>query len=274
MEKWITINGRKLLIRTLITELDWSFKMIVPHSTNQRDIYTEGCAMLYGVQLAADAYGQDKTQIGSNLAERIAKLRLSARAESRLPEAIEKLYNEMCQKSGISDIQSSDWLDKCQSRSEEKMKEILQKEEAEKERKEFVKNMKLEENANADQVSYFMKLLSAKKEAAEYELKEIEETAVRLWCDLLIEELTSDYMSCGTMNYAVQSGLISEGKMSDLIAESQIEYEPGKYKDYDWYSQDFLGCWPGTGTKIKIRDFFRMFGADLTEIMEGKNCWE
>lgn len=56
----------------------------------------------------------------------------------------------------------------------------------------------------------------------------------------LIEELTSEYMSCGTMFYAVQSGIIGGGEMSDLIAESKIEYEPGHYKDYDWYSQDFI----------------------------------
>ncbi len=43
------------------------------------------------------------------------------------------------------------------------------------------------------------------------------------------------------MFYVVQSGIVDEGKMSELIAESQIEYEPGKYKDYDWYSQDFMG---------------------------------
>lgn len=72
------------------------------------------------------------------------------------------------------------------------------------------------------------------------------------------------------MFYAVQSGIIGEGEMSDLIAESQIEYEPGYYKDYDWYSRDFMGDWPGTETEIKIKDFFRLFENDLTEVIEGK----
>lgn len=70
------------------------------------------------------------------------------------------------------------------------------------------------------------------------------------------------------MFYAAQSEVVGEWKMSDLIAESQIEYKPGKYKDYDWYSQDFMGGWPGT--EIKIKDFFRLFENDLTEIIEGK----
>lgn len=47
-------------------------------------------------------------------------------------------------------------------------------------------------------------------------------------------------------------------------------YKTGKYKDYDWYSQDFMGDRPGTETEIKIKDFFRLFESDLTEIIEGK----
>ena len=43
MEKWLKINGRKLLARTLITELDWSFKIIVPRKMNHRDTYMDAC---------------------------------------------------------------------------------------------------------------------------------------------------------------------------------------------------------------------------------------
>lgn len=270
MEKWLEINGRKILARTLITELDWSFKGIVPRGMNHRDTYMDACQMLYGVQLAADAFKNGSTEIDDRLASDITKELLTVPEDIRLPEAIEILYNEMCKKIGLSGEQSAKWLDRCQKCSEIKMNEIMESEKKEEERKKLVKSMELKDNENADHVMQLMKLLAAKKDSAEYELIPQEIAVTRLWCDLLIESLTSEYMSCGTMNYAVQSGIIGVSEMSDLIAESQIEYEPGKYKDYDWYSQDFMGDWPGTETEIKIKDFFHMFKDDLTEVIEGK----
>lgn len=265
MEKWLEINGRKLLARTLIAELDWSFKGIVPGKAN----YMAACQMLYGVQLAADAYRGGSIEIDEKIMSKIEEEQLSVPADNRLPGAIEVLYNEMCEKIGLSDEKSSKWLDHCQKCSEVKMNEIMESEKKEKERKQQIKSMELKENENAGHVAKLMKLLVAKKEETKYKLSQQEIAATRLWCDLLIESLTSDYMSCGTMIYAVQSGIIGEEEMSDLIAESEIEYEPGKYKDYDWYSQDFMGDWMGTETEIKIKDFFRLFESDLTEMIEG-----
>lgn len=270
MEKWLEINGRKILTRTLITELDWSFKGIVPQRIDYRDTYMDACQMLYGVQLATDAYRDGSTEIDDRLASDITKELLTVPKDIRLPEAIEILYNEMCEKIRLSDEQSSKWLDHCQKCSEMKMKEIMEGEKKEEERKNKVKSMELKDNENANHVMQLMKLLAAKKDSVGYELSQREISVTRLWCDLLIESLTSEYMSCGTMNYAVQSGIIGSGKMSDLIAESKIEYKPGKYKDYDWYSQDFMGDWPGTETEIKIKDFFHMFKDDLTEVIKGK----
>ncbi len=43
--------------------------------------------------------------------------------------------------------------------------------------------MELKDNENADHVMKLMKILAAKKEAAEYELNEQEIAATRLWCD-------------------------------------------------------------------------------------------
>ncbi len=31
-----------------------------------------------------------------------------------------------------------------------------------------------------------------------------------------------------------------------------------------------MGDWPGTETEIKIKDFFRLFENDLTEVIEGQ----
>lgn len=270
MNKWLEINGRKLLAGTLISELDWSFKGIVPQKISHRDVYMDACRMLYGVQLAADAYRNGNAVINESLASQIADKLLSVPKDSRLPEAIEILYNEMCQKIGLSNEKSSEWLDNCQKRSEEKMKELMEYEKHNEERKEQVKAMELKDNENADHVMRLMKLLVAKRDSEGYELNQQEISATKLLCDLLIENLTSDYMSCGSMSYAVESGLVSEREMSNLIIESKIEYEPGRYKDYDWYSQDFLGDWPGAETEIKIKDFFRMFESDLTEVIEGK----
>lgn len=270
MEKWLIISDRKLLARTLISELDWSFKSIIPTSVKKGDAYLDACHMLYGVQMAADAYRNGSTEIDDRLAERIREEMLSVPPDCKLPEAVGILYHEMCKKIGLSDVQSSKWLDNCQKCSEAKMNEILEEEKKEEERLRLVNSMEAKENENANQVFRLMMLLAAKKDSAEYKLREKEVIATRLWCDLLIEGLVSEYLTCGTMNYAVQSGIVSEGEMSDLIAESGIEYEPGKCKDYDWYSQDFMGDWPGTETKIKIKDFLNMFEDDLIEIIGKK----
>lgn len=183
MEKWIEINGRKLLARTLITELDWSFKGIVPRGTGYKGIYMDACRMLYGVQLAVDAYRDGSMEIDGRLASDITKELLTVPDGIRLPEAVETLYNEMCKKIGLTDEQSSDWLDRCQKCSEAKMKEIIECEKKKQERKNHVKSMELKDNENADHVMKLMKILAAKKEAAEYELNEQEIAATRLWCD-------------------------------------------------------------------------------------------
>ncbi len=63
------------------------------------------------------------------------------------------------------------------------MSEIMERERKEQERKRQVNNMELKDNENADHVMKLMKILAAKKEAAEYELNEQEIAATRLWCD-------------------------------------------------------------------------------------------
>lgn len=84
MEKWLEINGRKLLARTLIAELDWSFKGIVPGKAN----YMAACQMLYGVQLAADAYRGGSIEIDEKIMSKIEEEQLSVPADNRLPGAI------------------------------------------------------------------------------------------------------------------------------------------------------------------------------------------
>lgn len=183
MEKWLEIHGRKLLARTLIAELDWSFKSVIRRSKNYKDIYEDALQMLYGVQLAANAYRDGNTEIDERLASEITDELLTVPDDQRLPEAIEILYNEMCEKIDLDNELSSDWLDRCQKCSEVKMSEIMERERKEQERKRQVNNMELKDNENADHVMKLMKILAAKKEAAEYELNEQEIAATRLWCD-------------------------------------------------------------------------------------------
>lgn len=92
---------------------------------------------------------------------------------------------------------------------------------------------------------------------------EIEETlATNMWCELLISGCFSDKITYGMMTRAVENGFLAESAISNLLSD--------KYnidKDYEWYSEDFLGCGLDLETDINIIDFLELCEGEFRRIL-------
>lgn len=66
-----------------------------------------------------------------------------------------------------------------------------------------------------------------------------------------MSSIFSDVLSCGLMLRLVENELIDEFEISELL-ENKYHIE----KDYEWYSEDFIGCEFDYPTDIQIEDIF------------------
>ena len=75
----------------------------------------------------------------------------------------------------------------------------------------------------------------------------------KVWCEVLVTYIFSELISYGLMRHLVANEILDEFEISDLLEE--------KYniqKDYEWYSEDFIGSELDTPTDIRIDDVFSL----------------
>lgn len=75
----------------------------------------------------------------------------------------------------------------------------------------------------------------------------------KVWCDVLITSIFSKAISYGLMLGLIENELLDESEISDLL-ENKYDIK----KDYEWYSEDFLGSELGVPTDIRVEDVFRL----------------
>ena len=78
-------------------------------------------------------------------------------------------------------------------------------------------------------------LAKAKEEQGGYEVTAEEREAMSLWCDLCVGMTLSDRISYGQMRRLVEVGALTEGEVSGMLSDL------GDRRDYEWYSEDFMG---------------------------------
>ena len=87
----------------------------------------------------------------------------------------------------------------------------------------------------------------------QYKMNEKELNITRVWCDLLVSSIFSEVISYGLMLRLVANELVDEFEISDLLKN--------KYhikKDYEWYSEDLIGCDLDDPTDIQFEDILEL----------------
>lgn len=99
-------------------------------------------------------------------------------------------------------------------------------------------------------------------EVKEKRRKKIAEAPAYGLCDLLISSVFSETISYGLMLRLVENGIVTESEISELLED--------KYnikKDYEWYSEDFMGCELDESTDIRIEDVWELCAERVEKVV-------
>ena len=76
----------------------------------------------------------------------------------------------------------------------------------------------------------------------------------KVWREVLVTYIFSEVISYGLMRHLGANEILDEFEISDLLRD--------KYniqKDYEWYSEDFIGSELDTPTDIRVEDVFSLY---------------
>ena len=99
-------------------------------------------------------------------------------------------------------------------------------------------------------------------EVKEKRRKKIAEAPAYGLSDLLISSVFSETISYGLMLRLVENGIVTESEISELLED--------KYnikKDYEWYSEDFMGCELDESTDIRIEDVWELCAERVEKVV-------
>lgn len=113
-----------------------------------------------------------------------------------------------------------------------------------------------------NQIRNLLLLQKAKQKSELYKMDEKEINVTRVWCDLFISSVFSETISYGLMLRLVENGIVTESEISELLED--------KYnikKDYEWYSEDFMGCELDESTDIRIEDVWELCAERVEKVV-------
>ncbi|MBR6925022.1 MAG: hypothetical protein IKH50_10870 [Oscillospiraceae bacterium] len=248
--EWIEIKGRKLLWNRFISMLEWE-RCNIP-----RFVYDKFLSMIRPLQSYVEdyVYGDDKIYEGTF--DYLKKRGYEIPSNLNYPEAIYDLYGQF-EKELKLDLSKS--LEDEAERSLQEFNELCRKREDENKRKQFVAAL-LEECPYGceniwDKVQRLLWIQKSKKERGYFENKQKEKEeihATELLCSILIHSLYSDFINQAQMQSLIEEDILSECEISKIL-ESY-----GDRRDYEWYSEDFLGSELSVDTILKISDILNI----------------
>lgn len=258
MREWITINGRKMIWEDFIRMLDYYRVRKVIQDRGDLGI-TRYCQMIHVLQELANDYHDGLDYIGDGLDNFISRNLLKMPVERTLPNALEELFNQM-QASMYVDL--SKMLDECVEKSQETHRHMQDAIKKENERIKLIQSMQLEEEDVTKKVSYLISLQRAKNLNTDYHVSKKEILATSMWCEILILGLSSEVITYNIVRRAVENKFITAHDISELL-ENKYHIE----KDYEWYSEGFLGSELDEFTDIKVNDFLDLCENVFTQIL-------
>lgn len=250
MEKWMEINGRKLLAESFIRCIGYDINLHRNHETE---------FMVYGIQEITRDYIDGREQVDDCLEDYLKRHYLKLPEIRKLPEAIECLFNQL-QQSLRRDL--SYLLDDSLEETNRVYQLILEERQKEKDRFKFINNLKLEEAANMKKVRYLMNLQHAKTQAKEYVQSNNEILATNFLCELLISQISSPDIPSHLLKRAVENEYVSEKDISDLL-ENKYHRE----EDYECYEEVLRSCELDMFTCIKTDDLLTLCLDKLLKIL-------
>lgn len=102
-------------------------------------------------------------------------------------------------------------------------------------------------------------------EVKEKRRKKIAEAPAYGLSDLLISSVFSETISYGLMLRLVENGIVTESEISELL-EDKYNIE----KDYEWYSEEFMGCELDESTDIRIEDVWELCAERVENVIGAK----
>lgn len=266
--QWICIRGRKLLSTEFIHILD-SYRCSSALSIRGDQVCKQYNAIICVLQELASDYMEGKNYIGDQLSDFFERCHMELPSERKLPEALEELFGQMESKLKIDLTEILDWCVLCTNEAYVHMQKAQQKEE---QRILLIKSLmeenKLNENNDKKPENQIRKLLllqKAKIKSGQYKMDKNEIDITRVWCDLLVSSVFSEVISYGLMLRLVENEILTEFEITKLLKDKyNIE------KDYEWYSEDFIGCGLDESTDIRIEDVLHICIGRIEKIIGTK----
>lgn len=262
--EWITIHGRKILWYVFISAFDGMYfrdKFDHIRGTEKNQIYSEAALL----QMATDDYtmGNDNIEVFRSELDRID---LAMPEDPRYPQVLVELFDQMEQRHNLN---LSDILDDAVKQSERNYNRILQERNAEEQRQKVASEILDGCTDSTDTPSGKIKMLLYLQEhrpktndSDSTQQIDKEHKAMSLWISILVQSFNSNFITHGQMLSLVQDDILEEFDISDLLQ--------GKYddeRDYEWYSEDFLGSDLSDETILQVKDILALAEPKFKEIL-------
>ena len=215
-------------------------------------MYDQVLRMGYGVQVMTDRWAHGMNTV-SEYSEGLDYFQLSQPQEQRLPEALEELVDQIEKYMHVS-------LDHLLDRAAERSIKVHEQRETER-RKEQMRCENVHSIADTiptgmatipEKITWLL-MLQERKRQGDYAVSESqmekEILATELWCSLLIHSMNCETITHAQMKMLVEDGIIDEHGMSSLLQDKCQDH-----RDYEWYSEDYLGNDLNADTILKVTD--------------------
>lgn len=261
--EWITVQGQKMLWYIFIYEFDGrDFRNKISHITGEKRSAVFSAATL--IQEMIDEYTKGADDI-SEFKSRLEEANLVMPADTGLPQAIEEVFSQLEQKYGLN---LSDMLDHAVWNSEYEFERLLPERNAKERRQKMVGEILDNYTGNADSPCDKIRMLlyveehkKADNNSDQKSNTEKEQKALLLWISILARSIFSKYITHGQMLSLVQDRFLDESDISDLLEKY------GDERDYEWYSESFLGIDLSDKTILLIDDILALAEPKFRDIL-------
>lgn len=261
--EWITVQGQKMLWYIFIYEFDGrDFRNKISHITGEKRSAVFIAATL--IQEMIDEYTKGADDI-SEFKSRLEEANLVMPADIGLPQAIEEVFSQLEQKYGLN---LSDMLDHAVWNSEYEFERLLPERNAKERRQKMVGEILDNYTGNVDSPFDKIRMLlyveehkKADNNSDQKSNTEKEQKALLLWISILVRSIFSKYITHGQMLSLVQDRFLDESDISDLLEKY------GDERDYEWYSESFLGNDLSDKTILLIDDILALAEPKFRDIL-------
>lgn len=261
--EWITVQGKKMLWYIFIYEFDGrDFRNKISHITGERRDAVFSAASLIQKMINEYTKGADDIGIFKSWLE---EANLVMPADTGLPQAVEELVSQLEQKYGLN---LSDILDHAVWYSEYEFERLLLERNAKERRQKMVSEILKGYTGSVDSPFDKIKMLLYVKEHIKADIDseqksdtEKEQKALLLWISILAQSVYSKYITHGQMLSLVQDRFLDESDISDLLEKY------GDERDYEWYSESFLGNDLSDKTILLIDDILALAEPKFRDVL-------